>query len=79
MLRTRTSQLISKHQVELKRNLNVTLEQFAAAHVVDESNRFYGMHEYNRISDHEEEDEFQKIVNLNRMYQQNSMLSPEPR
>lgn len=58
MLRTRTSQLIARHQTEMKRNLNATLEQFAAASRADESNRFYGMHEYNQESDHGEEDEF---------------------
>jgi hypothetical protein len=53
MLRTRTSQIIAKHQTELKRYLHVTLEQFASSAINDESNRFYGIHEYARASDDE--------------------------
>jgi GTPase SAR1 family protein len=71
MLRTRTSQMIAKHQAELRRPLHLSLEQFAASHIPEDSNRFYGMHEYNRSND---EDEFQKIVNLNKMY--SGMSSP---
>ena len=52
----------------MKRHLHQTLEQFATAALHEESNRFYGMHEYNRGSESDEPDEFQQIVNLNRVY-----------